>query len=55
MLAAPNAQFGVTICVCVVHTCILREEVRPIKSEIAIYDFAKYDFAKYINFQCKTH
>jgi hypothetical protein len=33
----------------------LREEVRPIKSEIGIYDFAKYDFAKYINFQCKTH
>ena len=33
----------------------LREEVRPIKSEIGIYDFAKYDFTKYINFQCKTH
>jgi len=33
----------------------LREEVRPIKSEIAIYDFTKYDFAKYINFQYKTH
>jgi P2-related tail formation protein len=33
----------------------VREEVRPIKSEIRIYDFAKYDFVKYINFQCKTH
>jgi hypothetical protein len=28
----------------------VREEVRPIKSEIGIYDFAKYDFIKYINF-----
>jgi hypothetical protein len=34
---------------------VLREEVRPIKSEIAIYDFAKYDFAKYVCSQCKTH
>jgi hypothetical protein len=32
---------------------MVREEVRPIKSEIAIYDFVKYNFAKYINFQCK--
>jgi hypothetical protein len=33
----------------------LREEVRPIKSEIAIYDFVTYDFAKYVCSQCKTH
>jgi hypothetical protein len=30
-------------------TALVREEVRPIKSEIAICDFAKYDFAKYVS------
>jgi hypothetical protein len=28
---------------------VIREEVRPIKSEFAICDFAKYDFAKYVS------
>ena len=32
----------------------LREEVRPIKSEIAIYNLLKLDFEKYINSQYKN-
>jgi hypothetical protein len=33
----------------------LREEVRPIKSEIRNYKLAKYDFRKYVCSQYKTH
>jgi hypothetical protein len=31
----------------------LREEVRPIKSEITIFDFQNFDFAKYVTLWCK--
>jgi hypothetical protein len=33
----------------------VREEVRPIKSEIGNYELAKYDFGKNVCSQCKTH
>jgi hypothetical protein len=33
----------------------VREEVRPIKSEITIFDFQNFDFAKYVTLWCKTH
>jgi hypothetical protein len=34
---------------------LLREEVRPTKSEITIFDFQNFDFAKYVTLWCKTH
>jgi hypothetical protein len=46
----PTAIDAETLEIQFASTPALREEVRPIKSEIGIYDFAKYDFAKYINF-----
>jgi hypothetical protein len=39
----------------VLHLLCLREEVRPTKSEITIFDFQNFDFAKYVTLWCKTH